>query len=156
MKNFNDYLKKKLENPEIAKEYRRINPFFQLARELIKLRIKRGVTQNELALRVGSTQAVISRIESGSVNCSIGTIQKIAEALDAKLLLQVVENEIVPIMEETVIEPIYFQIQNQYLEETYGNLKGSCAPVQEIKSFYQWNDWQFEPRKSNKKETCLS
>lgn len=44
-------------------------------------REKAGITQNDLAKRLNTTQSVISRIESGRQNLSLDMLQKIAEAL---------------------------------------------------------------------------
>ena len=48
---------------------------------LQKLRIKAGLTQKELAIRVGCAQSEISRIEHGERSISVDRLQQIAEAL---------------------------------------------------------------------------
>ena len=58
---------------------------YQLVREIIKARIDKKISQRQLARRANTTQAVISRVESMSVNPSILLIEKIAHALDKKL-----------------------------------------------------------------------
>ena len=44
-----------------------------------------GLTQAELAERCGIDQGDVSRIERGSVNPTARTLQRLADALDAKL-----------------------------------------------------------------------
>lgn len=154
MKSFNDFLKKQLENPAVEKEYKRIDPQFQVAKEIIKLRIKRGVTQKELALRIGSTQAVISRIESGSTNCSINTIQRIAEALQSKLMIQIEPDEYVPLLEEFVIEPIK-KVKNESIASQKGN--GNLHPNSSIT--ITSSDWEISENDlgvKNHQVPCLS
>jgi len=157
MKNFNDFLKKQLENPDVAAEFKRIDPQFQIAKELIKLRIKRGITQKELALRIGSTQAVVSRIESGAVNSSIDTLQKLSEALDAKLMIQIEPNEVVSLLEEFTIEPISYQDQIKaeinYVIEQKGKGTLTTFPVWE---YSHWDIKAYSSSVKSKKEKCLS
>ena len=57
---------------------------------LIKeLRVKSGISQRELGERVGTTQSAIARLEAGGVVPTLGTLQKLAEALDRDLQLYV-------------------------------------------------------------------
>ena len=56
-----------LDEPEYREEYERLGPEFELARALIEARAFAGLTQAELALRMGTTQSVITRLESGRV-----------------------------------------------------------------------------------------
>ncbi len=93
MKKFKDFLKEQLQDAEVKKEYERLDPAFSIAREVIRLRKKRGLNQQELAQKISSTQAVISRIENGSVNCSLDTLRKIGEALDSHLSVQLIPDE---------------------------------------------------------------
>lgn len=69
-------------------EYEKLEPEFELARQMIKYRIKNKMTQAELAKKAGTNQVVISRIESGNANPSIASIQKISKALGKKLELK--------------------------------------------------------------------
>ena len=83
MVNINDQLKEKFRDQEFLHEYYRNAAFFRTADQLLAMRKQRGLTQKELADKVGTTQAVISRIENISVKPSLDTIVRIAEALDA-------------------------------------------------------------------------
>lgn len=79
------YLEKQLKNAKFKKEWDKLEPQYQITRELISARIAGKVSQRELARRANTTQAVISRIENMTVSPSVGLLQKIAKALDKKL-----------------------------------------------------------------------
>lgn len=87
MKNLtlDDYLKEQLEDPEFRKEWEKSEAAYQVTKALIEARLKDKISQRELAKRVGTTQAVISRIENMSVSPSIGLLQRIANSLGRKL-----------------------------------------------------------------------
>ena len=55
---------------------------------IMKARIETGLTQKELSEKTGISQADISRLEHGTANPSIKTLQRIATALDRKLSIQ--------------------------------------------------------------------
>jgi ribosome-binding protein aMBF1 (putative translation factor) len=65
----------------------RLRPFEQIARVVIMRRAQLGLSQQELADRVGTTASVISRIESGQHRTSIETLRRLAEALGGHALL---------------------------------------------------------------------
>jgi transcriptional regulator with XRE-family HTH domain len=68
-------------------EQRRIAQFEDLARLVIKHRAALGLSQQELARRVGTSHSAISRIESGRHKTSVETLQRLAEALGLRLVL---------------------------------------------------------------------
>jgi len=74
-----------LKNPDFKNEYYALEPEYRLLRAIIERRVKMGVTQAALAARIGTTQSVIARLESGRANPSIAFLKKIANALDADL-----------------------------------------------------------------------
>lgn len=80
-----DYLKEQLKDPAFKKEWEKSEVAYQVTRGLIQARIEGRVSQRQLAEKVGTTQAVISRIENMSVSPSIGLLQRIAAALGKKL-----------------------------------------------------------------------
>ena len=65
MSRLRDLHEKWLEDPAYREEYERLGPEFELARALIEARAGAGLTQAELALRMGTTQSVIARLEFG-------------------------------------------------------------------------------------------
>lgn len=85
MQNWNDYKKELLKDPKVAKEYKKLEPQYKLISELIRIRIKKGLTQEALAKKIGTKQSAIARIESGNGNPSLMFLEKIAKATDSKL-----------------------------------------------------------------------
>ena len=55
--------------------------------QLRVLRKQRGMTQKELADKIGQTQQRIAEIESGQFSPSLETLKPILKALNAELLL---------------------------------------------------------------------
>lgn len=62
-----------------------VAPEFDLARALIKARVKAGLTQEQLAERMDTTQSVIARLESGRNRPSTSTLQRLATATGTRL-----------------------------------------------------------------------
>lgn len=85
MRSHKDYLKEQLQNPEFVAAYKALEPQYQLARAIIAARIKAGMTQAELAERASLPQSNISRLESGPINPTVRTLEKVAAGLGKKL-----------------------------------------------------------------------
>ncbi len=66
-------------------EYEALEPRFAAIREVIRAREEAGLTQTELAHRLGVSPGVISRLESGQVSPRIDTLAKAATALGYEL-----------------------------------------------------------------------
>lgn len=80
-----DHLRESLKDPEFRKEWEDSEVEYQLGRKLIEARLKRNMSQRDLAKKVGTSQAAISRIEGMDGNPSLGLLKRIATALDTKL-----------------------------------------------------------------------
>jgi ribosome-binding protein aMBF1 (putative translation factor) len=89
MEDFEKFKKELLNDPEIKKEYDRLEPEFKLTETLIRKRLKKGLTQKELALKIGTKQSAISRLESGDQNPTIQLLQKVSKALGANLKISI-------------------------------------------------------------------
>lgn len=87
---FETWEKESLKNPKIKAEYDRLQPEFALIQAVIDARIKRGITQEALAKKIGTKQSVISRLESGRANPSVAFLKKLAKALSAYLEIKFV------------------------------------------------------------------
>lgn len=85
LKKFDDYLAEQLKDPEFKAGYDALEPEFSLIKALMDARLEKGLTQKELAEMTGISQGDISRIERGTANPSIKTIQRLATALDKKV-----------------------------------------------------------------------
>ena len=87
MKNWNTFKKELLKDKEVASEYKALEPKYALISQVIGARIKSGMTQKELAKRIGTKQSDISRLESGNYNPSLELLQKTAKALGKTLTI---------------------------------------------------------------------
>ena len=65
----------------------RLEPFETIARFVILRRGELGLTQEQLADRMGTSHSAISRIESGQHSTSVATLQRLAKALDVRLVV---------------------------------------------------------------------
>jgi ribosome-binding protein aMBF1 (putative translation factor) len=68
--------------------YRDAREAFELAERVRQARERLGVTQAELAARIGSTQPAIARLEAGGVSPSLVTLRRIAAALGLELVVE--------------------------------------------------------------------
>lgn len=80
-------IKESLEDPVFKAEYERLAPYEELARIVIMRRTALGLTQAELAARMGTTASAISRIESGQHATSSQTVKNLAGAFGARVVL---------------------------------------------------------------------
>ncbi len=87
---FNRLKNKWLKNHGFKRAYDDLELEFKIIDAIIAQRIKDGVTQEELAKKVGTKQSAIARFESGRYNPSLIFINKLSQALD--LRLQVTSN----------------------------------------------------------------
>lgn len=72
-------------DPEYAKEYEALEVEFEVARELIRARTRAHLTQADVAKRMGTTQSVIARLESGTRSVNLKTLEKYAAATGTHL-----------------------------------------------------------------------
>ncbi len=72
-------------DPEFVREYEALEEEFALARALIGARANAGLTQEEVAQRMGTTQSVIARLEGGRSKPSTTTLAKFAKATGTRL-----------------------------------------------------------------------
>lgn len=85
---FEIWEKEALKDPTFKAEYDKLEPEFAIIEALLEARVKKHMTQDQLAKRIGTKQSAIARLESGNANPSIGFLQKLAEALGKKLVIQ--------------------------------------------------------------------
>lgn len=86
-----------LERADVKTEYDRLDEEFRFLDEFLKARAAAGVTQAEVAERIGTTQSAIARLESGKGkhSPSIATLEKYAHALGCRLELRLVIDQTV-------------------------------------------------------------
>ena len=78
--NFEDLKNQWMKDKDFATEYEALELEYKIALELIKARSKAGLTQEEVAQRMGTTQSVVARLESGNLLPSVKTLSKYAQA----------------------------------------------------------------------------
>ena len=77
-----------LSDPQTRAEYEALADEFDMAREMIDARGRAGLTQGEVAQRMGTTQSVIARLESGKRMASMRTVQRYASAIGARVVVR--------------------------------------------------------------------
>lgn len=65
--------------------YEKAGRAIRLAYEIRALREKKGLSQRQLAERIGTTQSAIARLEAGNISPSLPTLDRIAAALGAEV-----------------------------------------------------------------------
>lgn len=78
---FKEYLSKSLEDPEFKKEWEDSQLEYIMAKNIIQKRKELGLTQGDIATRMKTKQSVISRIETGHQNMTIGSLKALAAIL---------------------------------------------------------------------------
>lgn len=73
------------ERPAVKEEYNALGPQYEIIRAEIESRKAAGMTQKELAERMGTAQANISRFKSGNYNPTLAFLQKMAQSLGKTL-----------------------------------------------------------------------
>ncbi|WP_311479858.1 helix-turn-helix transcriptional regulator [uncultured Anaerococcus sp.] len=84
-RNFRDTLNNELKNPEFKEEWDRLEPEFQIIKSVIDSRNELSMTQKDLSELTGIHQSEISKIENGSANPSLKTLERLASAFGKKL-----------------------------------------------------------------------
>lgn len=80
--------KRWMKEPKYRKAYHALEDEFSIARAVIAARKRAGLTQLELARRMGTTQPAVTRMESGRVQPSLRTLQRLARATGSRLLIK--------------------------------------------------------------------
>jgi len=88
--------KKMLSNPKVKAEYDSLEEEFSLFDELLKARMNAGLTQSEVANRMGTKTPAVARLEAGGGNKqhspSISTLRKYASAVGCHLEIRLVQD----------------------------------------------------------------
>ena len=86
-----------LGKPKVKAEYDALEPEFTLLREMLIARQKAGLSQAQIAERMGTKSPSVTRLET-SLSCgghspSLNTIKKYAQALDCHLEIKFIQNQ---------------------------------------------------------------
>jgi len=91
MRTFRSRLREDLKDPEFKTHYQEERQALKLAMKIAKLREKKGLSQQQMAKLMGTSQQAISRIESGEYEgFTLKTLEKIAEATGTKAKIEFV------------------------------------------------------------------
>src|SRR5580704_2544042 len=79
--------KKWMKEPKYRKAYEALEEEFILASAVMDVRNRAGLTQKQLARKMGTTQPVVARLESGRSRPSMRTLERLADATGSRLLI---------------------------------------------------------------------
>jgi len=82
---FSELKRGMLRDPKVKQAYDDLQLKYDIICAVLDARAKKGLTQAELAKRVGTTQSAIARFESGAGNPTLSFVQKITRALDTEI-----------------------------------------------------------------------
>jgi len=88
MKTLEQFKKEAFKRPGVRKAYDELQPEMKIIRALIISRNKKGMSQRNLARKIGVTQSALARFESGSINPTLSFLQKITSGLGLKILVK--------------------------------------------------------------------
>lgn len=91
MTQFSELKKRWMKDPGFAREYEALEEEFALIRTLIEARSRAGLSQAELAERMGTTQSAVARMESGRQLPSLRTLYRYAKATGTRPVVTLVE-----------------------------------------------------------------
>ncbi|MEK6528879.1 MAG: helix-turn-helix transcriptional regulator [Nitrospirota bacterium] len=84
-----EHVAEQMKDHGFKKAWHNLDAEFELLESFIKAREKTGITQEELAKKIGTKQPALSRLERGRfTKATLETLKKIADALDMKLVVK--------------------------------------------------------------------
>ena len=75
------------QDPEFRQARRDLEPEYAFRRALIRARLTKGLTQQQLANELGTTQSAIARLEKGTWEPRIRTLHRLAQILDIEITI---------------------------------------------------------------------
>lgn len=87
MKYYSKIKEQILKDKATRRAYQELGGEFSLIESIIEKRLAKGYTQAVLARKIGTKQSSIARLESGNYNPSLAFLEKIAKALDTKIVI---------------------------------------------------------------------
>ena len=87
-----------LARPDVKAEFERLSPEFAFLDQILTARKAAGLTQAEIARRIGTTQSAVARLESVSVKHfpSLATLHKYATAVGCRVEIKLVKGTLLP------------------------------------------------------------
>lgn len=87
MRSFRGHLQEKLKSERFKRLYEEERQLAELSLNLLKVREKKGLSQQEVAKKAKVTQQQLSKLENG-INCNMSTFLKVCNALELKVDLE--------------------------------------------------------------------
>ncbi len=87
------FFERQMKDPAFREAYEALEPEYEIIRQIIDLRLKRKMSQAELAKRIGTKQPSIARMERRGKTRDLDYLQRVANALDARLEVRLVPRE---------------------------------------------------------------
>ncbi len=85
-----DLIARNMQNPEFAAAYAEADAEYSVIEAMIRARAEAGLTQTEVAQRMGSTQSAVARLEGGGISPSVETLRRYAKAVGKRLRVEMV------------------------------------------------------------------
>lgn len=101
MKTLKELKRELLTDPDVRESYEEQAAEFNVAQELIAARARAGLTQRDVAERMGTTQSVIARLEGGMRAPSMRTVQRYAQAVGGRVVVRI---EVLPVSKRGVVK----------------------------------------------------
>jgi ribosome-binding protein aMBF1 (putative translation factor) len=86
---FDESLKEALKDPEFRKAYDALDVEFSIIEQVIRKRLEKGLSQKQLAEKIGTKQSAIARLEGGNTNPTVNFLEKVSKALGSKLQISI-------------------------------------------------------------------
>lgn len=86
---FEDDLEERLKNPKFRAAWEASESDYQIARQMIKARLEKKMSQRALAKKAKTSQANISNLEGMNYNPSLAFLKRISSALGIKFQLSI-------------------------------------------------------------------
>jgi len=87
MQTYKELKARYLKDPEVKRAYDALEAEYQVISKTIELRLKRKMSQKELAERIGTKQSAVSRFENNLSNPTVSFLSKIASTFNKKLVI---------------------------------------------------------------------
>lgn len=88
--NFKDALSEEMKNPDFVSAWNELEPEFQIINAMLDARKERNLTQKQLSELTGIAQADISKLENGTANPSVKTLQRLANGMGMAVKIEFV------------------------------------------------------------------
>ena len=125
--NFSKFKRQLVKDDKFNKFYTKKDIAFEIAEMIIDLRIKKGLTQEELAKKIGTKQSSVARLERGKALPSLSFLEKIAKACETELVPPsfscLTKEPSIPIMLFGFTDNNKFNTENKYETLMVNNLQ---------------------------------